>query len=446
MSDAHSNQMLLLLGFVGLLFFVIVAVIGFSQFKKNKKNTTSGDTSNALGTSADANLKKVEALSGQVESSDDRFEQTQTHTQIRTPEQVAEIVEKTLEKVNEPAAKETPKAVEPVKTEVKPAASELKKVEEVEPDLQSALKKTEENFFGRIRRAFLNTDKKAVLEAVEEILYTSDLGPTTVQKLLDVVENELSGSEMAKIEVVKQALKNQMLEILKPVHSANSSVNVVDLVKKVDGPMVLMVVGVNGAGKTTSIGKMTAQLASQGKKVLVAAGDTFRAAAGGQLKTWTDRALTASGGEGAVEIYWPDNTTDPSAVAFDAVTKAKAQNFDYVILDTAGRLHTQSHLMDELKKVKRVMTKVIAEAPHETWIVLDANSGQNALMQAKEFNQALGLTGVVLTKMDGTAKGGVALGVVDQLQIPIKLVGIGEKISHLKAFNYVDYVDSILGK
>jgi fused signal recognition particle receptor len=429
MSDAHSNQMLILLGFVGLLFFVIVGVIAISQLKKNKKNTTTSE--NFLATSTDAGLKKVESLAAKVEV-DDRFEQTQTHTQIRTPEQVKEIVEETLEKVNVPAQ------AEPVK--------EQKKAEEVEPDLQSALKKTEENFFGRIRRAFLNTDKKAVLEAVEEILYTSDLGPTTVQKLLDVVENELSGSEMAKIEVVKQALKNQMLEILKPVHPTHSSVNVVDLVKKVEGPTVLMVVGVNGAGKTTSIGKMTAQLASQGKKVLVAAGDTFRAAAGGQLKTWTDRALTASAGEGAVEIYWPENTTDPSAVAFDAVTKAKSQKFDYVILDTAGRLHTQSHLMEELKKVKRVMTKVIADAPHETWIVLDANSGQNALMQAKEFNQALGLTGVVLTKMDGTAKGGVALGVVDQLQVPIKLVGIGEKINHLKAFNYIEYVDSILGK
>ena len=418
MSDAHSNQMLLLLGFVGLLFFVIVAVIAFSQIKKGKKQTKP--------------IEPVKEIPSIDKSSilDESFEQTQTHTQIRTAEQVKEMVQETLEKVSPPV----------------PEQVEVKIVEEVEPDLQSALKKTEENFFGRIRRAFLNTDKKAVLEAVEEILYTSDLGPTTVQKLLDVVENELSGSEMAKIEVVKQALKNQMLEILKPVHPTSSSVNVVDLVKKVDGPTVLMVVGVNGAGKTTSIGKMTAQLASQGKKVLVAAGDTFRAAAGGQLKTWTDRALTASGGEGAVEIYWPENTTDPSAVAFDAVTKAKAQSFDYVILDTAGRLHTQSHLMEELKKVKRVMTKVIADSPHETWIVLDANSGQNALMQAKEFNQALGLTGVVLTKMDGTAKGGVALGVVDQLQIPIKLVGIGEKINHLKAFNYVDYVDSILGK
>lgn len=375
MSEAHSNQMLILLGFVGFLLFVIIGVIALSQFKKRK------------------------ALS-------------------------------------KPDIQEQKTSVPEIVTEVEP-----------EVNLQSALKKTEENFFGRIRKAFSNSDKKAVLEEIEEILYTSDLGPTTVQKLLDVVADQLSGSEMAKIDTVKSALRAQMLEILKPVHIDIENEKLVsEMLKKTsEGPKVLMVVGVNGAGKTTSIGKITAQLASQGFKVLVAAGDTFRAAAGGQLKTWTDRATNEATNEGAVEIYWPDNTTDPSAVAFDAVTKAKSQNFDFVILDTAGRLHNQGHLMEELKKVKRVMAKVIPTAPHETWIVLDANSGQNALMQAKEFNQAVGVTGVVLTKMDGTAKGGVALGVVDQLHIPIRLVGIGEKINHLKPFNYTEYVDSILG-
>lgn len=354
-----------------------------------------------------------------------------------------------------------------------------------EPNLKSALKKTHDLFFGRLRDAFSNPDKKAVLEQVEEILYTSDLGPTTVQKLMNVVESELGSSELAQIDKVKAALRNEMLEILKPVQnplavpaeqiksieSSNENEIIIDQVfnRAKTGPTVLMVVGVNGAGKTTTIGKLSARLAIQNLKVLVAAGDTFRAAAGGQLKTWTDRASAASAAStisatsamsaselgnaaaesrvsrGQIDIYWPENTTDPSAVAFDALTKAKSQDFDFVILDTAGRLHTQSHLMEELKKVKRIMAKVIPEAPHETWIVLDANSGQNALLQAKEFHQALNLTGVVLTKMDGTAKGGVALGVVDQLKLPLKLVGIGEKINHLKTFNYVEYVDSILG-
>ena len=369
MTEAHSNQLLILLVFIGIFVFVVFGVIALSQLKKRE-------------------------------------------LQKKLPKKVPEV--RAIEVAAEEAAEE----------------AEILEIE-AEPNLHSALRKTEENFFGRIRKAFTNTDKKTVLDQVEEILYTSDLGPTTVQKLLSVVENELSGSEMAKIDSVKTALRNQMLEILQPVHTSNQLFK-----RALSGPTVLLVVGVNGAGKTTSIGKISAMLANQNFKVLVAAGDTFRAAAGGQLKAWTDRAK--------VEIYWPENTTDPSAVAFDALTKAKAQNFDFIILDTAGRLHTQAHLMEELKKVKRIMTKVIPEAPHETWIVLDANSGQNALMQAKEFNQALGLTGVVLTKMDGTAKGGVALGVVDQLSIPIKLVGIGEKIDHLKPFNYAEYVDAIL--
>lgn len=381
MSEAHSNQLLYLLIFVGILILVIVGTITFSQLKRKKA-------------SSELSANEPERL--------------------------------------------TPMPPSPTLVLVEP---------EPEANLKQALKKTEESFFGRIKKAFSNADKKIVLEQIEEVLYTSDLGPTTVQKLLAVVDEELSSKESAQLDAVKHVLKKQMLEILKPFYHENDGSKKVSelLVTASAGPTVLMVVGVNGAGKTTSIGKMTAQLASQGKKVLVAAGDTFRAAAGGQLKAWTDRAQVSSDEGGIVEIYWPENTKDPSAVAFDALTKAKAQNFDYVILDTAGRLHTQAPLMDELKKVKRVMTKVIVEAPHNTWIVLDANSGQNALMQAKEFNQALGLTGIVLTKMDGTAKGGVALGVVDQLQIPVKLVGIGEKTNDLKSFDYEEYVDSILG-
>lgn len=330
-----------------------------------------------------------------------------------------------------------------------PETEKVVVIPEKEVTVSEALQKTEENFFGRIKKAFsLNSsEKKKVLDEIEEVLYTSDLGPKTVVRLMDKVSDDLSKSEMMDLGKIKNALESEMNLILSPVHEAQkNSKTVMDLISKsASGPTVLMVVGVNGAGKTTSIGKITAQLASLNQKVLVAAGDTFRAAAGGQLKVWTDRANEKSS-ESLVEIFWPENTTDPAAVAFDAVSKAKAKNFDYVILDTAGRLHTQSNLMDELKKVKRVMTKVIPEAPHETWIVLDANSGQNALNQAVEFNKALEISGVVLTKMDGTAKGGVALGVVDQLQKPIKLIGIGEKIGDLRIFNQVEYVQSILGK
>ncbi len=344
---------------------------------------------------------------------------------------------------------ENPRAITTPSLEEKVVLEPLAVVPEKEVSLSQALQKTEENFFGRIKKAFSSnsTEKKKVLDEIEEVLYTSDLGPKTVVRLMDKVSEDLSKSEMMDLGKIKNALESEMNLILSPVHETQkNSKTVMDLISKAaSGPTVLMVVGVNGAGKTTSIGKITAQLAGLNQKVLVAAGDTFRAAAGGQLKVWTDRANEKSA-ESLVEIFWPENTTDPAAVAFDAVSKAKAKNFDYVILDTAGRLHTQSNLMDELKKVKRVMTKVIPEAPHETWIVLDANSGQNALNQAVEFNKALEISGVVLTKMDGTAKGGVALGVVDQLQKPIRLIGIGEKIGDLRIFNQEEYVQSILGK
>ena len=319
---------------------------------------------------------------------------------------------------------------------------------EVEVTVRQALIKTEESFFGRIRKALSLSTSTEVIDQVEEILYTSDLGPKTVQKLMNTVQDNLTKTDFNNIEKIKSALKLEIENILEPLHQNQvDQVHTIDIIKHADqGPTVIMILGVNGAGKTTSIGKITAQLASQNKKILVAAGDTFRAAAGGQLKVWTDRAQAAQKESGAVEIFWPPNVSDPAAIAFDAVSKAQAQNFDYVILDTAGRLHTQNHLMDELKKVKRVMSKVIPESPHNTWIVLDANSGQNALAQAIEFNKAMDLSGVILTKMDGTAKGGMAIGVVDNLQIPIKLIGIGEKINDLKVFNYKNYIDSILGR
>ena len=319
---------------------------------------------------------------------------------------------------------------------------------EEEVTLTEALLKTEESFFGRIKKALSLGDTAKIIDEIEEILYTSDLGPKTVEKLLGTVRDKLSKSDLLDINKIKAALKAEITEILEPLHKAQATqTKVLDVVKIAEsGPTVIMILGVNGAGKTTSIGKITAQLAQSGQKVLVAAGDTFRAAAGGQLKVWTERAQSASTNTaGAVEIFWPEQTTDPAAVAFDAVSKGKAQNFDYVILDTAGRLHTQSHLMEELKKVKRVMTKVIPEAPHNTWIVLDANSGQNALNQAIEFNKIMDLSGVILTKLDGTAKGGVVIGLVDNLGIPVKLIGLGEKIGDLKVFNYADYINSILG-
>lgn len=307
--------------------------------------------------------------------------------------------------------------------------------QEVEVSLSSALAATEAQIFGRIKSLFSREQKNEVLEEIEEILYTSDLGPQTVQRLMQSLTESLSRSEQSDFQKVREVLTSEIRRILGALPER-------DLFQVIESstlkPFVLLVVGVNGAGKTTTIGKLSAHFALKGKKVLVAAGDTFRAAAGGQLKVWTDRAQ--------VEIFSPEGVTDPSAVAFDAVAKAKANQYDLVIIDTAGRLHTQANLMEELKKMKRVMTKVIPDSPHETLIVLDANSGQNALMQAKEYHQALHLTGAVLTKMDGTAKGGVAVGLAHELKLPVEFIGVGERLQDLRPFHSEEYIQSIVGK
>lgn len=382
MSPGHAQQMDILLALIGLLLFVIIGVVVASQLKRKKTAT-----------------KEVPATAPALEVLE-KGPATQAFEAKKSEPELAPVIEKDVE-------------------------------------LKEALRKTEENLFGRIRQLFKSSEENnSHLDEIEEILYTSDLGPTTVQRLMGALETKLPKKERADYEVVRNTLKEEIKHIFLASHSASPVQGILSKISFAEnGPTVLMIVGVNGAGKTTSIGKISAQLAQQGKKVLVAAGDTFRAAAGGQLKVWTDRAQ--------VQIYSPEGVTDPSAVAFDAVAMGKAQGYDVVIVDTAGRLHTQANLMEEIKKMKRVMTKVIPDAPHETLIVLDANSGQNALMQAKEFHTALGLTGAILTKMDGTAKGGVAVGLAQELQIPIKLIGVGERIQDLRTFSAQEFVDSL---
>lgn len=366
---------------------------------------------------------------------------------------------KAPEAVKEPVAAE-PTPVKPAEAAPAPAEA-APKVEAVpKPErkpLSAALAGTRQTFMGRIKSLFggkptLSSDE---LEELEEILYTSDLGPQTVQRLLEAVESRVNSNGSNGYEAVREALKEEMLEIfaalpsngqaqeghhLHVVSSQGEGENELDGLEELriwsHKPAVIMVVGVNGAGKTTTIGKLARRLAQAGRRVLVAAGDTFRAAAGDQLKIWTERAQ--------VEIFSPEGVKDPSAVAFKACETAKSGNFDVVIIDTAGRLHTQKNLMEELKKMKRVIGKQLPDAPHEVLLVLDANSGQNALIQAREFHQALEVTGVVLTKLDGSAKGGVAVGLAHELKLPIKLIGVGEGIDDLRRFSSEEFVNSIL--
>lgn len=303
-------------------------------------------------------------------------------------------------------------------------------------ELREALFNTKQGLWGRIKGVFGDESnfEDDDFENLEEILYTSDLGPQTVQRLVEAISRDLNGSEKKNAERVRSALKNEMMSIFSSLESGEQKI--LQRVNQFSKPTVIMIVGVNGAGKTTTIGKLANLFAENHLKTMVVAGDTFRAAAKEQLQVWSQRA--------EVEIFNPENVQDPSAVAFDGCTSAKAKGSDVVIVDTAGRLHTQSNLMDELKKMKRVIQKVLPEAPHEVLIVLDANSGQNALVQAKMFHEALELSGVVLTKLDGTAKGGVAVGLACELNLPIRLIGVGEGLKDLRDFEPQEFVDSII--
>jgi len=307
--------------------------------------------------------------------------------------------------------------------------------------LHQALAGTRGNFFGRLERLFATDKVQAaddVREGIEEVLYTSDLGPKTVESLLNNLESHLSLADLGHFSKVKAEIRQSLLNGLSSVE--NSGHSPFEGMKPGQGLNVWMIVGVNGVGKTTTIGKLAFKASQMGLKVMVAAGDTFRAAAANQLKVWADRAAA---GQGPVEIFSPPGVNDPAAVAYDAVSSAQSKNFDLLLIDTAGRLHTQTNLMEELKKVKRIIQKVMPNAPQESLIVLDANSGQNALIQAKQFNDAVGLTGAVVTKMDGTAKGGVIVGLANELGLPARLVGVGEGVQDLRDFHKEEFVDAI---
>lgn len=293
--------------------------------------------------------------------------------------------------------------------------------------IKKGLTKTREKLTSELTSLF--TGKKideALFEELETILLTSDVGISATTFLLDSIRVSVKKNNIENADEIKGLLKEKLTELLTPIENP--------LILKGANPYVIMVVGVNGAGKTTTIGKLTKIFLDENKSVLIAAGDTFRAAATEQLQVWGERnnvhvVSQASG--------------DPSAVIFDAINSAKAKNIDIVIADTAGRLPTQKHLIDEITKVKRVIKKCHEEAPHEILLVLDANTGQNAISQLKIFNEALGITGLALTKLDGTAKGGVIAAIAKEQPTPLRYIGVGESIDDLKVFNAKEYVDAL---
>jgi fused signal recognition particle receptor len=292
--------------------------------------------------------------------------------------------------------------------------------------LKDQLSKTRKSLSDGFERIFAGKRKidDDLLEALEELLITSDIGVQTTLALMEKV----SSTKISEVDQIKALLKAEILVILEPPESTPPE-------KPPNSPLVMMIVGVNGTGKTTTIGKLAAKATAAGQKVLIGAADTFRAAAIEQITIWAERAKA--------DIVKHKEMADPAAVAFDAVTAAEARGVDLVLIDTAGRLHTKVNLMEELKKIKRAISKKIPDAPHEILLILDATTGQNALSQAELFHEALGVTGLVLTKLDGTAKGGIVISICDTLKIPLKYIGIGEKIEDLQRFDAAQFVDAL---
>ncbi len=298
--------------------------------------------------------------------------------------------------------------------------------------LDKGLEKTNTNFLSKLGKAVAGKSKvdDEVLDDLEEVLVSSDVGVATTIKIIDRIEARVSRDKYLGTEELNSILREEIAGLLSETNTGNAS----DFSVPAKKPYVIMVVGVNGVGKTTTIGKLAHQFKQKGLKVVLGAGDTFRAAAIDQLQIWADRV--------DVPIIKQQMGSDPASVAFDTVQSAVKMDADVVIIDTAGRLHNKVNLMNELSKVKRVMQKVIADAPDEVLLVLDGSTGQNAFEQAKQFTAATEVTSLAVTKLDGTAKGGVVIGISDQFQIPVKYIGVGEGIEDLQVFNKVEFVDS----
>lgn len=300
--------------------------------------------------------------------------------------------------------------------------------------LDKGLEKTKESVFEKLSRAVAgkSTIDEASLDDIEEALISSDIGVETSLKIIERLEERVAKDKYVDTNDLNTILKDEISTLLEESHNTNE--NEFSIPEK-DIPHVIMVVGVNGVGKTTTIGKLAYQLKKAGKSVVLGAADTFRAAAVDQLVIWSERV--------GVEIVKQDMGSDPASVAFDTLQSAKAKNADVVIIDTAGRLHNKVNLMNELTKIRNVMAKVIPDAPHDVMLVLDASTGQNAIEQAKQFTLATKVNSLALSKLDGTAKGGVVIGISDQFKIPVRYIGVGEGIEDLQVFNTKEFVDSL---
>ncbi|MEM6846025.1 MAG: signal recognition particle-docking protein FtsY [Bacteroidota bacterium] len=307
--------------------------------------------------------------------------------------------------------------------------------------LDKGLEKSKQSFFTKMGKAIAGkaTVDEEVLDELEQVLVTSDVGVDTMVKIIDRIEARVARDKYLNTSELDRILREEIAELLTEADNSYTTTQANDFsIPENHQPHVILVVGVNGVGKTTTIGKLAHQFKKQGKNVILGAADTFRAAAVDQLKLWGERV--------GVPVVSHGMNTDPASVAYDAVKQGVDQKADLVIVDTAGRLHNKVNLMNELSKIKRVIQKFVPEAPHEVLLVLDGSTGQNAFIQAREFTKATEVTALAITKLDGSAKGGVVIGISDQFKIPVKYIGVGEKIEDLQAFNKMEFVDSLFGK
>lgn len=299
--------------------------------------------------------------------------------------------------------------------------------------LSEGLTKTRDVVRGSLDRLLRRAADPALLEEFEEALIASDLGARVVARMMERLKKQLQGTDASQAGLVQQTLRDTLLDVLTPVQGLSLEA----LLAKGPKPFVILAVGVNGVGKTTTIAKIAQRLVQAGKVPLLVAADTFRAAAIDQLQVWADRV--------GVDVIRHRHGSDPAAVAFDGIAAAKARQVDVVLIDTAGRLHTKSNLMEELRKITRVIAQECPGAPHEVLLVLDATVGQNALAQARQFHQTVGVTGLVLTKLDGTARGGIVVAIAEELKLPVRLIGVGESAEDIQDFQSEAFVDALLG-
>lgn len=377
-------------------------------------------------------------------------EQNEIISEDITSEEVIEdnmMKEEAIEEIAEEAVEETTEEELSINNEMEVEDKSVSEIEENETDLAEEPEKSSVNFFSKLKSGLTKTRKgitekidslmksygkidEEFLEELEEILIVSDVGMSTTMKIIERLREEIKKNKLTDTQEVRSVLKMILEELL--TTSKENSLNISP------SPAIMIVIGVNGVGKTTSIGKLGHNIKSSGKKVMMAAGDTFRAAAIDQLKVWGERV--------GVNVIHQQEGSDPAAIIFDAIQSAKARKIDVLICDTAGRLHNKKNLMNELGKVFKIVEREYPEASKEVLLVLDATTGQNAIQQAKTFKEVADITGIVLTKLDGTAKGGVVLGITSELDIPVKFIGVGEGINDLQPFNAKDFAEALLSE